>query len=59
MSETEDLLNQLQLNRDAYINQAVALLNKLQRRKLVGKQLQIESRMVQAESMKVLNEFEK
>ncbi len=58
LSETEKLLIQLQLKRDEYINQAVSLLNKVQKRKLLGEHLKIESKMVQAESMKILAEFE-
>lgn len=58
LSETEKLLSRLQLKRDEYINQAVALLNKLQKRKMLGEQLELESKMVQAESMKILAEFE-
>lgn len=43
--------------RNRYINDAVQFYNLLQKRKIISRQLQKESRLVQEESMKVLAEF--
>jgi DNA-binding protein len=58
-SETEKITEKIQKNRNRYINEAVAFYNLLQKRRILSKQLQKESVNVQAESMKVLAEFEK
>jgi hypothetical protein len=57
--ETEKILSEINVNRNRYINKAIAFFNELQKRKILGKQLETESRLVQQESMKVLAEFEK
>ncbi len=57
--ETEKIINEINVNRNRYINKAISFFNQLQRRKILGKQLEIESKLVQQESMKVLEEFEK
>ena len=57
--ETEKILIKINKNRNRYINEAVDFYNLLQKRKLLSRQLQNESRIVQQESMKVLAEFEK
>lgn len=56
--ETEKLLIKVKKNRNRYINDAVAFYNVLQKRRQLSKQLQKESKLVQAESMKVLEELE-
>ena len=57
--ETEKILSKVSKNRNRYINDAVQFYNLLQTRKLLAKQLQIESRQVREESMKILSDFEK
>jgi hypothetical protein len=57
--ETERITAKISKNRNHYINEAVEFYNKLQKRKIISRQLQKESKMVQEESMKVLAEFEK
>lgn len=56
--ETEKILSRVNKNRNRYINEAVAFYNELQKRKLLRKQLQRESKLVYSESMKVLEEME-
>ena len=56
--ETERILMKVRKNRNRYINEAVQFYNLLQQRKLLTNQLKKESKLVQAESMKVLAEFE-
>ncbi len=57
--ETERIINEIKVNRNRYINKAIAFFNELQKKKILGKQLETESRLVQQESMRVLAEFEK
>jgi hypothetical protein len=57
--ETERITVQINKNRNRYINEAVQFYNLLQKRRIISRQLQKESRLVQDESMKVLAEFEK
>jgi len=56
--ETEKILAKAGKNRNRYINEAVKFYNELQRRRLLSKQLQKESKLVRDESMKILKEFE-
>ena len=58
-TETEKILSKINKNRNRYINEAVEFYNLLQKRRIISKQLQKESKLVQEESMKVLSEFEK
>ena len=57
--ETERITAKISKNRNRYINEAVEFYNLLQKRKLISRQLQKESKLVQEESLKVLAEFEK
>ena len=57
-SETENLLTKLHKTRNRYINEALEHYNKLQKKKLLEEQLQKESKIVSADSMDVLREFE-
>lgn len=57
--ETERITAKIGKNRNRYINEAVESYNKLQKRKIIFRQLQKESKLVQEESMKVLAGFEK
>ena len=57
--ETERILKKVRKNRNRYINEAVQFYNLVQRRKFLSSQLKQESRLVRAESMKILAEFER
>ncbi len=56
--ETEKIINRLQVNRNCYINKAVHFFNTLHKKKILSTQLELESKLVQKESLKVLKEFE-
>jgi hypothetical protein len=56
--ETESILAQVHKNRNRYINEALEFYNKLQKRRLLAKQLDKESELVSADSLSVLAEFE-
>ena len=58
LEDAERLLEQLQMSRNRYINEAIEYYNEYQRRKLIEKQLIWESRIVSKDSMKILQEFE-
>lgn len=56
--ETEKILVKVRKNRNRYINEAVEFYNVLQKRRILSRQLQKESKLVRDESMKILEEFE-
>ena len=56
--ETEKILMRIKKPRNRYINEALDYYNKLQRRILLEKKLKAESKIVGADSMSVLNDFE-
>lgn len=56
--ETEQVVTKLKKPRNRYINEALLYYNRLQRKRLLAKKLEVESKLVQAESLKVLAEFE-
>lgn len=56
--ETEFILEQIKRSRNAYINEAVDFYNKYQRRQLLAKLLEEESKLVAEHSMEVLREME-
>ena len=56
--ETESIVAKINKNRNRYINEALEFYNKLQKRKLLARQLSKESKLVAAESLSVLAEFE-
>jgi hypothetical protein len=58
-TETEKIIAKINKNRNRYINEAVEFYNLLQKRRIITRQLQKESKLVQKESLKVLKEFEK
>ena len=58
-NETEKIITRISKNRNRYINEAVEFYNLLQKRRIISRQLQKESKIVRDESMKVLEEFEK
>jgi len=57
-NETEEIISKMDKNRNRYINEAVEFYNILQKRRIISRQLQKESKIVQEESMKVLAEFD-
>lgn len=58
-SESEQLIKKIQISRNAYINKALAFYNKVNKRKLLRKQLEKESALVRGVSLEVLGEMEK
>ena len=56
--EVEKVIQQIHIPRNAYINEALAFYNKLNRRKLLRRRLKRESKAVQAASLEILREFE-
>lgn len=56
--ETEGLLKKFKVPRNRYINEALAFYNEVQKRKLLAKQLEKESKLVSEESINVLKDFE-
>jgi hypothetical protein len=56
--EMEKILENVQVSRNKYINEAIEYYNALQDRFLLEKQLLQESAMVSEDSMEVLHEFE-
>jgi hypothetical protein len=56
--ETEKIVTRLHVNRNRYINKAVHFFNVLHKKRILSKQLELESQLVQKESLKVLAEFE-
>lgn len=56
--ETEKLLEKIKKPRNRYINEALKYYNRIQKKKIIEKRLEAESRLVSGESMNVLAEFE-
>lgn len=56
--ETESVLEEIKLPRNRYINEALIYYNRLQKKEILARLLKAESELVQAESLKVLTEFE-
>ena len=56
--ETEKILTKVKKPRNRYINDALSFYNKLNKTRLLARRLESESKLVQAESMKVLMELE-
>lgn len=57
-NDTENVLSKLKTPRNKYINEAIDFYNKIQKQKLLEKQIEMESKLVQEDSMLVLAEFE-
>ncbi len=57
--ETEEILRKSRKARNAYFNEAINLYNKLWRRKLLKRELTRESALVSADSLEVLEVFER
>lgn len=58
-NEVEDVVHEIHVSRNAYINKALAFYNKLNKRRLLRKKLWKESNLVRDVSLNVLSEFEK
>ncbi len=56
--ETEKIIRKIKVPRNAYINTAISHFNELHKRKILKKKLEKESKLLSAESMKVLKELE-
>ncbi|MGB3079518.1 MAG: hypothetical protein WBB31_10615 [Saprospiraceae bacterium] len=56
--ETDKITSKLNIARNRYINDAVNIYNMVNKRRLLKKQLQIESKLVRKDSMDILAEFE-
>ncbi len=57
--ETEEVVSELKLARNRYINEALTLYNQFNKRRFLKKKLSQESRLVHQSSAEVLAEFEK
>jgi hypothetical protein len=57
--ETEKVVAALHLPRNRYINEALNLYNQFNKRRVLKKQLQKESKLVTPSSAEILSEFEK
>jgi len=57
--ETEAIISQKHISRNAYINQALSVYNKLNKRRVLKKLIQYESSLVRHNSLALLEEFEK
>ena len=57
--ETEEVVSELNLARNRYINEALNLYNQFNKRKVLKKKLIKESKLVAKSSSEVLAEFEK
>lgn len=58
LAESELILTKLEMSRNRYFNEAISFYNRVQQRKLWEEQLAMESKIVQADSLDVLHEFE-
>ncbi|MDR0792752.1 MAG: hypothetical protein LBE82_05550 [Chitinophagaceae bacterium] len=58
-NETEEIISQLNMARNRYINDAVHLYNTFNKRKMLKKKLVKESKIVMRDSLNVLHEYEK
>jgi hypothetical protein len=56
--ETEKIVLSMRIPRNRYINDAIAYYNNVQQRRILEKQLQVESELVRKDSLHVLGEFE-
>jgi predicted transcriptional regulator len=56
--ETEQMTGYLKKTRNRYINEALNHYNKMQRKRMLARQIEMESGLVAQDSMIVLNEFE-
>jgi hypothetical protein len=57
--ETEKILSRISIPRNRYINEAIDYYNKMQKRQILEKRLEVESSLVKGDSMAILKDFEK
>ena len=57
--ETEKILLTIGISRNKYINDAIEYYNNIQRKKILEKRINVESKLVEEDSMVVLKDFEK
>ena len=57
-NDTEKLTAKMKLARNRYINEAVNLYNLYNKRRLLKKQLERESKLTRIDSVEILHEFE-
>lgn len=58
-NEVENLIKEIHMSRNAYLNEAVEFYNKVNKRKFLRNKLAQESKAVRANSLQVLHELEK
>ena len=56
--ETEKVVTRLKKPRNRYINEALLFYNRIQRKRMLSRKLELESKLVQRESLKILAEFD-
>lgn len=56
--ETEKILSTINMPRNRYINEALEHYNRIQKRRILEKQLRAESNLVKTDSMTILKDFE-
>ena len=56
--EAEKMIKEIKISRNAYINEAVGLYNKLNKRKKLARQFRKDSKLVRENSMRILKEME-
>lgn len=56
--EAEEITSKLNLARNRYINEAVSIYNRVNKKRLLKKQLEKESLITRRESLDILHEFE-
>jgi len=57
--EAEKITSKLKLARNRYINEAVSVYNLFNKRRLLKKQLEKESKLTRKDALEILHEFEK
>jgi hypothetical protein len=58
INETDELIKDIKISRNQYINQAIAFYNTIKKKNKIEKQLRDSSKLVAKSSMEVLKEFE-
>lgn len=58
-NEAEEITSKLHLARNRYINEAVSIYNRVNKKRLLKKQLEMESLLTGKDSLEILHEFEK
>ena len=58
INETDELIKDIKISRNQYINQAIAYYNNIKKKNKIEKQLKDSSKLVARSSMEVLKEFE-